>query len=229
VVLHTFWSVKGGSGVTVTAAGFASVLARGSGRAVIVDLCGDQPAALGLPEPDGPGVRDWLAAGQRAADGLARLVRPVHGTLSLLPRGSTGPWPYEGVEGLVTALLALGCPVVVDAGTIRPERPDDGAASHVGRLLAGAGRSVLVIRPCYLALRRAAADRSAERPLADAMVVLVDGRRALDARDAEQVVGVPVVASIEVDPSISSAVDAGVFTRRLPRSFGRAFRGGTAL
>ena len=44
---------------------------------LLVDLAGDVPAALGLPEPDGPGLTDWLAAGADVpADGLGRLEVP---------------------------------------------------------------------------------------------------------------------------------------------------------
>ncbi len=58
------WSLKGGSGTTVVAAGLALSIQRRIGRPVLlVDLAGDLPAALGLPEPTGPGVAEWLAAG----------------------------------------------------------------------------------------------------------------------------------------------------------------------
>src|SRR5438552_253681 len=63
-VLIALWSAKGGSGTTVVAAALATVLARSSpGGAVLVDLAGDVPGALGVAEPPGYGVADWLAAG----------------------------------------------------------------------------------------------------------------------------------------------------------------------
>ncbi len=56
------WSVKGGSGTTVVAAGLAVLLRRTASQVVALDLAGDLPAALGVAEPPGPGVHEWLAA-----------------------------------------------------------------------------------------------------------------------------------------------------------------------
>ena len=53
-VLVTCWSVKGGSGTTVVAAALALSLARRDEGALLVDLAGDVPAALGCPEPTLP-------------------------------------------------------------------------------------------------------------------------------------------------------------------------------
>ena len=67
------WSAKGGCGTTVVAVSLASLLAR-AGGALVADLAGDVPAVLGMPEPSGPGLADWLAAGESVpADALARL------------------------------------------------------------------------------------------------------------------------------------------------------------
>ena len=52
------WAAKGGSGTTVVAASFAL---NSTHPSVLVDLDGELPAALGLPEPDRPGVAEWLA------------------------------------------------------------------------------------------------------------------------------------------------------------------------
>src|SRR4051794_33057920 len=70
-VFVSCWSVKGGSGTTVVASSLALLLAtRSPAGSVLVDLAGDVPAVLGIPEPDGPGVSDWLAAGDSVpADG----------------------------------------------------------------------------------------------------------------------------------------------------------------
>src|SRR5438105_4604163 len=78
-VLVALWSAKGGSGTTVVATALATVLARSSpSGAVVVDLAGDVPTVLGVPEPDRDGVAQWLAAGPEvAADGPARLEVPV--------------------------------------------------------------------------------------------------------------------------------------------------------
>src|SRR4051794_5027095 len=75
VVFAVCWSVKGGSGTTVVASALAIVLAgRSAGGAVLVARAGDAPAALGLPEPGGPGLAGGFAAGRSVpADGLHRL------------------------------------------------------------------------------------------------------------------------------------------------------------
>jgi len=46
-----FTSPKNGNGVTVTAASYALLSAIRGTRTVLIDLCGDQPAALGMQEP----------------------------------------------------------------------------------------------------------------------------------------------------------------------------------
>lgn len=199
VTLHVFWGVKGGSGVSVTAAA-AALEAAGSGRTLLVDLVGDQPAVLGLEEPSGPGVLDWCAADAASGDALDRLEFPVADGLDLLPAGRGAPCPIDRVTDLWPALVAGRRTVVVDAGVFADAPP------------VPVGRSLLVIRSCYLALRRAS--RLTRRP--DGVVVVLDPGRALDRRDVGDVVGAPVAASIDVDPAIARAVDAGTFAHRVP-------------
>ena len=92
-----------------------------------------------------------------------------------------------------------------------------GAAQAVA---AAASASLLVVRPCYVALRRALA-----APLRPSGVVLVsEPGRALGRRDVEDVLGVPVRAEIDVEPAVARAVDAGLLSSRLPRSLERALR-----
>lgn len=212
LVLVTMWSVKGGSGVSVVSAGLAVVLARRRGSALIVDLQGDQPAVLGLPEPSGPGVQDWLATPDGSPDALDRLSVDVSSSLRLLPAGSATDWSDARVDALVAALGREERPVVVDAGVA--------ARGPLGPRLARAGVSLLVTRPCYLALRRAV--RSSVQ--ADGVVLVADAGRALDRRDVEQVLGLPVLCVVEVDPVVARAVDAGVLVSRLPKAFERSLR-----
>ncbi|MSX93111.1 MAG: hypothetical protein F2749_06770, partial [Actinobacteria bacterium] len=80
------WSAKGGSGTTVVAASLALVLSHRR-PTVLVDLAADAPAALGIAEPSGPGVVDWLASPTADAAALWRLATPATDTLQLLPRG----------------------------------------------------------------------------------------------------------------------------------------------
>jgi hypothetical protein len=80
--------------------------------------------------------------------------------------------------------------------------------------------SLLVLRPCYLALRRALA--APVRP--SAVVVVEEPHRALDPTDIEDVLGVPVRAVVPWDPSISRCVDAGLLAARMPRLLVSALR-----
>jgi hypothetical protein len=217
-VFAVCWSVKGGSGTTVVAAALAVLLGRRTEPgALLVDLAGDAPAALGLSEPEGPGLAGWFAAGRSVpADGLNRLEVAVGPGLHLVPRGRGDLGPTERAEVLAGVLAAEGRSVVVDAGV--PGWGDDRADPARATVAAAATTSLLVTRPCYLSLRRVVA-----APLRPTGVVLVvEPGRALDRSDVEQVVGVPVVAEVLVESAVARAVDAGLLVARLPRSLERA-------
>jgi hypothetical protein len=82
-----FWSAKGGSGVTVTAA----ALALTTPDCLLVDLGGDAALALGFDEPS-IGLFAWLHATQEVdASALDRLIVSVRPGLALLPAGTTRP------------------------------------------------------------------------------------------------------------------------------------------
>ena len=210
-MLVACWSVKGGSGTTVVAAALSLVLARSSpGGALVVDLGGDLPAVLGLPEPAEPGLSDWLAADDVPVDALHRLALDAGAGLRLLPRGA-GPLVPAGAERLAAA-LGGGSTAVVDCGS-----PGDPAGLAVA---ASAPLSLLVLRPCYLAVRRALA-----APIRPSGVVLVsEPRRSLTRRDIEAVLGVPVRADVAWDPAVARSVDAGLLGGRVPRALERALR-----
>lgn len=217
------WSVKGGVGTTVVAAGMAIAAARTSPSGVLlVDLGGDQPTALGLPTSGGPGVAEWLAAGPTVPpDALSRLEQSATEGLRLLTRGS-GSLPGGRRASMLAALLAdERRPVVVDAGCLAgppdAEAPADGS---VGSVLAARGeRSWLVTTACLLALNKA--QRLPVRPTG--VVFVSDRRRALDRTDVEEALGVPVVLDVAVDPAVARVVDAGLLATRLPRSLAAAF------
>ena len=211
-MLITCWSSKGGSGTTVVAAALAVRLAAEAGGVLLVDLGGDQPAALGLPEPT-VGLSS-CAPDPGGAASLAGHVRHLAidagGGVRLLPRG-VGPLdPRLGPP--LAHLLGGPEPVVVDAGAIGP-----GAALD---LAAAATASLLVLRPCFLALRRAVA-----APLRGSGVVLVDEpHRVLGVSDVEAALGIPVVAVVPWDAAIARRVDAGLLGSGLPRPLARALR-----
>lgn len=213
-MLIACWSVKGGSGTTVVACSLAVILARRSSTpAVLADLAGDAPAALGLPEPSGPGLFDWVAAGPDVpGDGLGRLAVDAAPNLTLLPRGTWSRAVEADATGAarLSAALAERPFVVADCGTLATEPALTVAAE--------APLSMLVLRPCYLALRRAL--HAPFRP--SAVVLLGERDRALTAQDVEDTLGVPVRAVVPVDAGIARAVDAGLLASRLPRHLSRA-------
>ncbi len=203
--MYLCWSAKGGSGTTVVAAALALVLSQRSATTV-VDLAGDLPAVLGIAEPAGPGVREWMASPTADAAALERLRVPVSDTLLLVPVGHT-PTNIGRWGDLATALARDATMIdttVIDAGTGIP--PPE--------LLAAADHTLLVTRPCYLALRLAAA--SGVQPTG--IVLIGEPGRALSARDIERAVGAPVVAELHYDPAVARAVDAGLLAARLPAS-----------
>lgn len=213
-MLIACWSVKGGSGTTVVSVALAACLARSSPTgALLADLGGDVPAVLGLPDSPGPGLGEWLAAADAVpADALTRLeVSGPAGLAVLCAGGSAAPAPGRA-EVLAALLSADPRPVVVDCGS-RLHGPGLTVA-------ASASASLLVIRPCYLALRRAV-----QAPVRPSGVILVrEPGRSLGRSDVEDVLGAPVRAQLDVDPAIARAVDAGLWPSRVPRSVQRALR-----
>lgn len=216
-MLVTCWSVKGGTGTTVIASALATSIARHhatDGGALVADLAGDVPAAMGLPDPRDPGLTGWTRASPDVAgDALARLELAVGPHLALLPRGTGSPGSAARHAVLAGLLAADPRPVVVDAGVV-------GSDSPALPLVAGATRSLLVTRACYLGLRRAR-----DAPLRPSGVVLVaEPGRSLGVGDVEHIVGAPVVAEVSVDPAVARAVDAGLLSARVPRSLERSLR-----
>ena len=192
------WSAKGGSGTTVV----ACALALAQPEATLVDLAGDAATALGLAEPNSPGISEWMASPNADSPAMHRLCVPVHDGLQLLPLGN-GPLPDDQWDRLAKGLESFPH-TIVDAGAGVPHEALRSIATH----------SLLVTRPCYLALRRALA--MSVRPTG--VVLISEAGRALTARDIEHAIGVPVVAEIPVDPAIARAVDAGLLASRVPRT-----------
>ncbi|KAA0235091.1 MAG: hypothetical protein JJLCMIEE_01486 [Acidimicrobiales bacterium] len=221
-MVSALWTAKGGAGATVTAACLALVLARDNPEgSLVIDLGGDLPAVFGLPDSDRHGVTDWLAVDSAPpADALARLEIPVATGLSLVARGTAASWPRHQVD-LLTALLAEESrAVVIDVGLIGPEYDESPDSDLRLRLAGSAEESLLVTRPCYLALRRALRTRLR----ASGLIVIAEKGRALDEVDVEDVLDAQVRARIDADPAVARAVDAGLLSSRLPRSIHRALR-----
>jgi MinD-like ATPase involved in chromosome partitioning or flagellar assembly len=203
------WSAKGGSGTTVVAAALALLAAR-RGPTMLIDLGGDSAAALGTVPADGPGVGDWLSTPAAPADRLWQLAHACGTDLQLVHPGTmpTGAELTElAIERLAAAAAGSGADVIIDAGSTRPTEA----------MVRCAGRSLLVIRPCYLALRRAAAFGIQ----ASRLIVIAEPGRCLNRTDIERALGVPVAAELPWDPAVARAVDAGLLQARLPSSIAR--------
>jgi Mrp family chromosome partitioning ATPase len=206
-VLIACWSTKGGVGTSVVAAGLAVLLARrAEAGAVLADLAGDAPAVLGVPEPRSPGLTAWLAAGDHApVDALSRLEVAAGPGLGLVPRGD-GQLTAERIPVLAAVLDGGLRPAVVDCGRVGPPA--------VAALARRATHSLLVMRPCYMALR--AVKRAPIR--ASGVVVVAEPGRALSPDDIGDAAGAPVVATVPLDPQVARRVDAGLLNGRLPRA-----------
>ena len=211
------WAVKGGSGTTVV----TSTLALESTRpALLVDLDGEIDTVLGLPEPDRPGVIDWLL-GDGPATQLDDLLVDIDDTTFLLPYRQSGtarsttsmPTPDRWaalLEWFARWEARSGGEVWIDAGTGTPATA----------LASGIEQRWLVTRACYLSLRRAT--RSPIRPTG---VLFVSGHgRQLRPKDVERSVGAPIVATIADDPRIARAVDSGLLASRPPLIIRKSLR-----
>lgn len=254
------WSVKGGSGCTVTAAAIG-LLAADESDTLLVDLTGDMALALGATASEeaavsgaaglGWGVAGWLSAPRPPGDALKRLECSITPRLSLLPLGQPGraaeggapppgSVPGNTVAGdaaapgalpewqrpagrlsLLARLLARDQrTVVVDLGlgTAPADGPADGlppawAGSAIDPFLDAAASSLLVTRPCYLSLHRAARCR---RP--DGIVLVDEPGRVLRPADVANALAVPVLAFVPWEAAVSRAVDAGLLASRVPRA-----------
>lgn len=202
-MLVTCWSTKGGSGTTVVAASLALLIGRTSPNGCLfVDLGGDGPAVFGVPEPGGPALDRWLADPHATASQLLERAVPVAN--SGVDLVATGAPSLANGHALAAAVAQLDRPVVVDAGSI-----DHGP----GYALAGAADlSILVVRPCYLAVRRAVS--SSLQP--HGVVLVTEPGRALRRRDIESLLGVPMLAEVPIEAAIARSVDAGLLAARLP-------------
>ncbi|MCU1394771.1 MAG: ATPase involved in chromosome partitioning [Ilumatobacteraceae bacterium] len=210
-MLTVCWAAKGGSGTTVVSCALALLLADEHESSWLLDAAGDVPAALGIAEPSGPGLLDWVSSTSAPPNAIDALGVAASPGLRVVPRGTaTVGGDHARWRDIGQHLADRAVPCVVDAGT---GAPPDG-------LLMAAQHRLLVIRPCYLALRRATA--SGLTPTA--VVVVHEPGRALRADDVAAAVHAPVVAEISLDPAVARAVDAGLLLARMPRPLSFALR-----
>ena len=193
--ITVLWAAKGGSGTTVTTAAAALHEVR---DVVIVDLRGDMTDVLATPWP-AVGLDDWLLG--EPANPIDDLVVDVDPATRLLPTRSPIDLDQvsgEGVGLLHRSMRGTSAIVLVDAGTGPP----------ADALLEIADRNLMVTRPCYLALMKSV--RSGLKP--DGVVLVNEASRSLNPSSVEHCVSAPIVATIDVHPSIARSVDAGLLT-----------------
>jgi hypothetical protein len=213
--------------VSVVSAALGALMAGRRSSVLLVDLGGDLPAVLGLPEPDRPGVLDWCAS-EAPPEALDRLVVEVAPGLQLLGRGDGPPAVEQQRASELAQHLSSIAPVsVVDAGMPLDGAPPDAVAvpdrptrRALGEHLRPVGSSIFVTRACYLALRRAVRVGVD----ADGLVVLAEPGRSLDPHDVAAVLGLPLLGVVEADPAVARAIDAGTLARRVPASLRRGLR-----
>ena len=109
MTLTVCWSAKGGSGTTVVAAALALC---SSADSLLVDLDGELPAALGVPEPSGQGLSDWFAS-DAPAGAVLDLAIDVAPSTRLVPRGPE-PIPRDSARWPVLRSFLAGSHVRVD-------------------------------------------------------------------------------------------------------------------
>ena len=201
-----FMSPKGGNCTTVTATAYALLMAARDTHTVLIDLCGDVPAAAGMAEPTTPGINDWLSESSTSdAQALVTLGTPFDNGLVIVHRGSSFVEGQPRWSDLANAITTLPMNIVIDAGTTF--LPDElrRAVTHV----------TMVVKPCYLSLRRAS---RMQRPTQ--LFVVCEESRALTIKDVGHVLGMPVTCEIPYTPAISRAVDAGMLPSRAEQLFG---------
>ena len=203
-MLMVCWSPKGGSGTSVVSVGLAIAASRLETRTLIVDIGGDVPAILGMSESP-IGLSEWIA--QPSAFDIEELFVDGPAGLKVLPSGSSSlpdavssSWARLGSE--LHRLSRSGWTVVIDGA--RNLSPDSLGPCDV--------RTLIVVRPCYLSIRRG----RLARHRSDGIVFVAEPERVLTPSDVEAVLGTPVVAVVPMRPDISRRIDAGVIAERPP-------------
>ena len=204
-----FMSSKGGNCTTVTAAAYAYLSAIRGNNVLLIDLCGDIPAVIGAAQPTTPGINDWLSEGCTLnAEQLVQLGDPVMQGLVVVHTGSSVVDGEPRWKELADAIHSLPHTVIFDAGT-----------GFIPEVLRNAVSEItMVTRSCYLSLRHAT---TLQRPT-NAFLIEESGR-ALTASDVSHVLGVPIMAKIPYDSTISRAVDAGLLPSRVEQLFAPHF------
>lgn len=189
---RSYFSVKGGQGVTTIAVADAALEAA-AGRNVwlVTHDLGDTLAAFGLATASAD--RDHFFVD---GEGVPVILTPAtYGNLAASDSRFSDQFPDPDV-------------IIHDLG-VSPQSDEM------------CGRQLLVIRSCYLALRRAL-ESSCKF---DGIVLVEEVGRSLGVVDVESVLGVSVVMRVPYVAEVSRAVDAGLLGWRVPAALSRAVGG----
>jgi len=162
---------------------------------------------VGSSEPAGPGITEWLAAdGDVPIAALDRIQLSLSENISLLPKGRKAFVDNQRNGEFVRYLQQQSASVVADLGVV------DQHSTFALDVLSSASRSVLVLRSCFVSLRRALALNLSPTDI----VLIEEPQRALCRGDVEDVLGQKLSAVIPFDPAIARCVDAGLLLAKLP-------------
>ncbi|MGB2758271.1 MAG: hypothetical protein WBD02_11520 [Acidimicrobiia bacterium] len=203
------WTPKGGSGCTVVSCALAVEAARErNSHSVVVDGCGDVPSVLGLTDISGPGVSNWLATVDSPTSPrvMSHAIATTAGVSVLAWGSSSAAIPSGAGNRLIRDLAHHDGHVVIDLGLAHEPWQHE--------VVREADATVLVLRPCYLALRRARMSRLAD--MTRGIILIEEPGRKISATEIESVLGIPVWSVIPWRAAIACAVDAGVLGSRLP-------------
>jgi MinD-like ATPase involved in chromosome partitioning or flagellar assembly len=209
------WSVKGGSGTTTVAAALALLNAKDRERPLLIDFGGDAAAVLGLASEPAVGLADWFesSAGSSGLDSLTHVGGASGHEVEVLATNRQVDCHDEQRWAILADWIEQQShlrPVVIDAATLDPK-------IYVNVL--NSEQSLLVLRPCFLAVRR-----SIQSQHATGLVLVREEGRTLSNNDIESATGLPITAEITCDPLVARAVDAGLLNGRVPRSLTRPLR-----
>ena len=125
------------------------------------------------------------------------------------------PLPMNGDPAQLAPNLVLAAdPTVLSEDSPEIIVVDAGIACEAAAALVADEHYVVLRGPCYVALASLLA-ASADRP--DGIILLVEPKRSLTARDVTDVLDVPVIATIDVTPDVARTIDAGLLVSRLHR------------
>ncbi len=169
-------------------------------------------------------IRTITITGARGGQGTSTVAAAV----ALFAAGHARTVLASADPRAMAALLAVPARAADDEIEITPtlrlaDRPsaddevlvvDAGTSSSVAGEDDGGERYVVLRGPCYLALASLVA---APGPLPDGVILLAEAGRSLTATDVTEVLGVPVVATVEVNPAVARTIDAGLLPARLHR------------